>query len=309
MEWGRNPACDVIPFDGSHNASGIEVLNGTDANNYYSGNQAPLKGNRCDHDKNNFKKPTFHGISKRRPHVLEEAKRRIDASVSDHFRYPMYSGLFYHQDETGKANGRQIRSERIEGVHSLALPTLLQTLNLHRMACGYYDNRNEFHFYNYAYIEKTTDQSSIRIKREMRLLQDRGVIKVNPVKEPNNDGSYRTIRVEIEFTDKIFEMLDLLPEFLKDRETSSIKFHEKQERLDRNRQRKSLYRKPSFTSSKRQAKQEVGLKSLTDKLIMKTHKVDKGRGLEIRNRINDLIARGMSVADAMEAVKQQYPPS
>lgn len=311
MDSGRMPACVVAPCSGeSGNTSGLNiVLTGADANNYYSGNQPFVKGNRCDHDKNNFKKPAFHGVSKRRPHVLEEAKRRIYTSISDHFRYPMYSGLFYHQDQTGRANGRQIRSERIEGVHSLALPTLLQTLNLYRMACGHYDSGNKFHHYNYAYLESQTDQSAARVKREMALLQERGVIKVNTIREQNNDGSWRTTRVEIEFTDKIFEMLDLLPEFLADRETSSIKFHEKQIRLDKNRAKKDLYRKTSFRPDPKVVNNHSkGLQSLTTKLTKPYKPTENGRGVKIRDAIQNLVAKGVSLPDAMETVKKLFPP-
>ncbi len=318
MESGRMPACDIVPFDGRDIASGVECPLQGENINYYSSMQAVLKGgNRCDHDKNNFKKPAFHGVSKRRPHVLEEAKRRIDTAVSYHFRYPMYSGLFYHQDQDGKANGRQIRSERVEGVHSLALPTLLQTLNLHRMACGHYDNRNQFHYYNYAYLESQTNQSSIRIKREMKLLQDRGVIKVNSIKEMNDDGSWRTISVQIEFTDKIFEMLELIPEFLKDRETSAIKFHDKQARLDKNQKKRDIYRKPAFTPPRSPKTDKINqtlqpqLQTLTKgmcRLTKRPQAVDKGRGMEIRDLYQRLTSQGCTPAEAAEIIRTKYPP-
>lgn len=317
MESGRMPACATLPLVGeSVNTSVLGVSLQGDDNQVGCPTQSQIsqKGNRCGHDKNSFKRPEVFGRAKKRPHVLEEAKRRIYAGISDHFRFPAFSGLFYHQDQDGKGNGRHIRSERIEGTHSLTLPILLQHIDLYRMACGHYDNRNQFRFYNYAFIENATDQSSIRVKREMKLLQDRGIIKVITLREQNNDGSWRTPEVRIEFTDKIFEMLELMPEFLKDRETSAIKFHAKQARLDKNQKKREFYRKTSFTppstgkTSKISPTLSPSVQYLAKSVVRGIPQSKPGNGVEVRDKINALVRQGLSVKDAMEIVKQQYPP-
>jgi hypothetical protein len=311
MDSGRMPACVVVPFEGEFNANvpnNIPIRG--DNNNYYPGMQTLRKGNRCDHDKNNFKRPHFFRDAKRRPHVLEEAKRRIEASIFDHFRYPAYSGLFYHQHENGQTpNGRHIRSERVEGVHSLVLPTLIQSLDLHRMACGYYDNRNKFHFKNYVYLQKQTDQNTIRIKREMAFLQKRGLIKVNTKKEKNTQGQWRTTNVEIEFTDKIFEILDLMNEFLEGREERSLKFYKRQATLDSNQRKREIYRKRAFNKVVKKGTQ--GLQRVAHKLTNPYPPKQPSRGLEFKNAYANLIHAGLTPQQAIEAIKKKYssPPS
>lgn len=309
MNLGRNPACIIVPCRGAaDNTSGKLDLTRQDDSQNSQCLQLKKQGNRCDHDKNRFKRPRFHEKAKKRPHSLEEAKRRIAASISDNFRYPMFAGLFYHKDEAGKPNGRHIRSERIEGIHGLALPTLLQTLNLHRMACGYYDSHNRFHHYNYAYIENQTEQSSIRVKREMRQLQEAGIIRVSTVKEKNNDGSWRTKSVQIEFTDKIFEMLELMDEFLKDRETIALKFHARQAQIDKKRKKKEIYRKQSFKPRHVDNRPALSCQSIARKLTIPSRGSNSGRGEEIRSAYNTLLSQGRSPQEAAEILRNKYPP-
>jgi hypothetical protein len=310
MDSGRMPACDTVLLAGSNIASGCEVLIGRNSNDYYPSMQEGIKGNRCDHDKNNFKRPSVLRDAKRRPHVLEEAKRRVYDSINDNFRYPEFAGLFFHKAESpSEKSSRRRRSERVEGIFSLALPFLLHSLNLQRMACGFYDNRNNFIPYDYSYLENKTEQSSSRIKREMAILQSEEIIKVNTQRELTQDGVWRTKSVTIEFTDKIFRMLDLIPEFLQDRETSAIKFHEKQSRLDKNRQKKENFRKPFFSSTIKKAKQEVGnIGGIANKIGKPIPKPTRGRGQEIKELYGNLIARGSTPQEAAEIIRTKYPP-
>jgi hypothetical protein len=270
------------------------------------------KGNRCDHNKNNFKRPSFLRNAKRRPHVLEEAKRRISDAILDNFKYPELTRLFYHSAADG-GSGRHRRSERIEGIFSLALPTLLQTLNLHRMACGAYNNRNEFQFFNYAYLQDKSDQNSSRFKREMAILQKEEFIKVTTRREPNNDGTWRTIEVRIEFTDRIFEILDLMSEFLADREYTSIKFFKKQSKINQKKAKDDFYRVQKFNKSNKPKKigcqdLSVAVKNVAQTFTKPIMPIKSNNGVEIRDKIRSLVDKGISVKDAIAAVKQQYPP-
>lgn len=313
MISGRMPACVAKPFEGGNNASVPNVLMGQNANKALKNNQQGLSGNRCGHNKNSFKKPRFHQDSKRRPHAIEEAKRRIERSFSNKFLYPAFGGLFYHPVEKERG-ARCRRSESIEGTLSLALVSLLQSLNLHKMACGHYDNKNQFMYYNYAYIENLTDQNSSRVKREMKLLQDYGIIKVLTIRSQNHDGSWRTKEVRIDFTDKIFHMLELTDEFLRDRETISIMFHGKQLRLEKNQNKRDIYRKPNFTHSKPIETTKTApissdkLTKCVKKLSMIPPKVDKGRGEAIKQLYSQLTYQGVSPADAAKIIRNKYPP-
>ena len=314
MESGRMPVCDTLLLVGSDITNvPNNVLTGADLSQKSVNTQVFVYGNRCDHDKNNFKRPNFLRDAKRRPHSLEEAKRRIDQSIDDNFRYPELAGLFYHS-AADSGSGRHRRSERIEGIFSLALPTLLQTLNIHRMACGFYDNRNVFHYYDYAYLQDKSDQNSSRFKREMAILQEEKIIKVNTTRQQNNDGSWRTTSVQIEFTDKIFHMLDLIDDFLRDRETIAIKFHEKQSRLDNNKAKRDFYRKKTFPDKKppylkkqssfERAKPEVSLQSC----IKRVPTPQAGRGYAIKARMDQLKHQGFTPVQIMDFLKKEFPP-
>lgn len=312
MNSGRMPAYDTKPFDGGNIASvPSDVLIGHD-NTCTENQRQPLNGNKCGHDKNSFKKPEFLKKGGRRPHCLEEAKRRIELAIQNNFQFESLKEIFYHKagstSETGnrRATSRKRRSESVEGIFSLALPMLLQTLNLHKMACGHYDNRQHFHFYDYTYIQNGTDQNSSRVKREMAVLQFHGIINVNTIRELTNDGVFRTVGVQIEFTDKIFSMLNLMDEFLDDRETSMKMFHEKKAKLDKKRQKKSIYRKPSFSSKDK--KLTKGLQSLTEKLTNPYKPQQSGRGREINALYTKLLAEGYTAPEAAEIIRKTYPP-
>ncbi len=321
MNTGRIPACTIDSPTKAENitSAGQTFLTGADDNHKLLTMQG---GNRCGHDRNQFKKPTLHGGHKRRPHAIEEAKRRIERSVSNIYAFPELSQIFYHPLKNGK--GRRRRSERIEAALSLTLYVLLHLLNLHRMAAGYYDSANTFRFYNYGLIESLTGLSPIRTKRAMALLQALGFIKTFAIRELNHDGSYRTTQVRIEFTDKIFQALEMMPEFLKDRETASIKFYEKQARLDNNRAKKDFYKKPTFTvpeKSRNGKKREKagsiveilksGLAGLTNKLSVKPSKGEKGSGEQRTAELNALVRSGLSIPGAFKILSQKYraPPN
>lgn len=318
MDSGRIPACDIVPLAGDHIASGCEVLIGRNSNDYYPSMQEShiKKGNRCDHDKNKFKRPSVFDNAKRRPHCLEEAKRRIYESINDNFRYPQFAGLLFHKAGSADQNGsvrdesRKRRSERIEGIFSLTLPLLLHNLNIHKMACGFYDQNNNFHPQDYSYIESKTDQSSVRVKREMAVLQSEGIIKVNTQRELTNDGVWRTKSVEIEFTDKIFEILELIPEFLNDRETSYKMFHEKQSRLDKNQAKRDIYRKSSFSPDKNRNKANLkpSLSSGLRGCVKPVPAAQKGRGAAIKERMQQLQYQGHTPTQIFDLLKKEFPP-
>lgn len=285
-------------------------------NNVFNNTAGLVKkqGNRCAHDKNNLKIPEWYGVDKKRPNIIEEANRRIFSNISNKswFRFPEFSGLLYHLNDEGK--GRKIRSERVEGTYSLALPTLLQHLDIHKMACGHYDNRNIFRYYNYSFIKEKTDQTYVRIKREMKLLQDRGIINVINRCEINEDGEYEHIETRIEFTEKIFEMLDLTEEYLRDRETSCEKFHERQSKIDKNKKRLEVFRKKSKFDQKKLNKKSKTYNSnlqiihLKSKYNQENHLLKKGNGEQVNWQIQNLVAAGHTIAEAFEIVKSQYPP-
>jgi hypothetical protein len=308
MDSGRKPACDTVLLAGSNIASGCKVLIGRNSNDYYPSMQELYikRGNRCDHDKNNLKQFIPPKNYKIRPHSIEEALRRLKEVEDKPNKYGNVIPLFFHPADKG---GRKRRSERLESTKRLVLAALINTLNLQAMAIGYYNNRNEFHYFGYAKLILLTELNASRLKRAMKDLQDMELVKVVSIREKDEKGRYRTREVKIEFTDKIFQMLHLMDEFLKDRETSAIKFHEKQSRLDKNRQKKENFRKPFFSSTIKKAKQEVGnIGGIANKIGKPIPKPTRGRGQEIKELYGNLIARGSTPQEAAEIIRTKYPP-
>lgn len=326
MDSGRMPACDSVPFDGRATTSVRGRL--TQGDNKQRNPIDQLKkydwGNKCGHDKNSFKKPNYPSNHKRRPHCLEEGKRRLELAILHPFRYPDATGLFFHRNADrpeGREQARDMprsnrrrRSEGVEGIFSLALPTLLHTLNLHKMACGFYDSGQNFHYYDYHQLQEISGQTIVRFKREMKFLQDNEIVKVSTIREMTHDGVWRTKETRIEFTDKIFFILGLMSEFLRDRETLAIKFYKKQSNIEKNQKKRDFYRKTSFSASKIIKKDKINptstqkLQTSIKGLIRRVAPESAGNGVEVRDRINALVRQGVSIKDAMEIVKQQYPP-
>jgi hypothetical protein len=238
MNQDRISACNVNAFEGALHLQAEIHTKQSQFSAELKRSQSQSSGNRCDHNKNSFKRPKVLRNAKRRPHCLEEAKRRIYEAIDNNFRYPKFAEIFFHKNGCGgdgapvRHLARKRRSEGVEGILSLTLPLLLHTLNLHKMACGFYDKNNNFHYRDYVYLETSTDQSSIRIKREMAVLKRLEIINVINMREQNNDGTWRHIGTRIEFTDKIFDMLELMPEFLADREYSYRRFQKDQKIID-----------------------------------------------------------------------------
>lgn len=313
MEMGRNPARVVVPLPGMHNTDGADVLIGHNSNNTFDSMQhlrTAIKGNRCGHDKHNLLRLIRPENHKRRPHSIEEALRRLEEIDNRPNKYGDVTCLFFHAKDKG---GRKRRSERLEATKRLVLSALLNWLGLQKMVFGYYNNRNEFHYFDYSKIQQVTGLSSIRIKRAIKDLKEQEILKVNIKRDLNPfTGEYRTKNVEIELTDKIFQMLELIPEFLADRDSAAKKFYDKQKRMDKKIRRLDIYRKPNFRASKPVAKPEVGIKSLTQKLTMNRLKVDKApvnpQGQQAQKMYSILRAKGYSPQEAIELIKKAYPP-
>jgi len=298
---GGKPAYDLEPFAGRKIVSALQTQG--DNKQIDETIQVLSAGNRCNHDKNNFKFFISPHHYKKRPHTIEEALRRLKEIEHTPHKYGSVVELFFHPKSKG---GRKRRSERREANNRLVLAACINALNLQKMALGYYNNRNEFHYSNYAALSLLAGISQIRFKRSMKDLQQIGILKVFSIRQLNQEGHYRTKEVRIEFTDKIFEMLHLMREFLDDREKACIKFTTKQRNLDKKAQKKEFYRHKSFASS-RKTKNPI-IKDLTKRIIKSIAPVQAGNGIEIREKINALISKGISIKDAIAIVRQQYPP-
>jgi hypothetical protein len=336
MESGRMPACVAVPCSGDAiNTSGCNVLNRADANNYYSGNQALIKGNRCDHDKNHFKKPTFYGSSgyqgkrsysiKRACTVLEDilgfksgraGRRHFSELLRDGdktaqgilqlFEEPKLAKLFHHYDDAGEID-RPIRSERVESAYALVTRTLINGVDLRTMAFGFWDNKaNRQVYFNYDDIAGKTGLTKSRIQRAITLLKEIGLVTVNRVVQTLSDGKIIHKQTQIFLSEDIFALLGLRQEMLEDRRYAMIKWDKEQRKLEDRKKYLDSYRKPP--SKKVYNNHAQGLQRLTHKMTTPYAPKNAGNGLKIRDAIQTLVSKGVSLPDAIEAVKKLYPP-
>jgi len=342
------PASVAIPLVGEYNASGFDVLIGHNNSHYYYSMQLShanfvnfslTPGNRCGHDKNKIKVSPFYRTStlrNRSPHVIEESGKRL-AFIASQLRTRIsqdfidrgkdkpsgmlswYLSLYEDRrflrllyDIRDDRPSRRRRSESLEAALFITLGTLISRCNLYKMAYGYFDQRNRFDYFDYARIVKHSGLTLSRVKRAMKVLQDSGLVKVTPIYKTLNDGAKVTDYTVIELSEEVFFMLGLKNEFLDDRETSSIKFHAKQSRLDKKQAKREMFRKPNFSTSKKKAKPEVAIQSLAQRLSINRPKVDKVQPNPIAapslKLYGTLVAKGYTPQQAIELIKKTYPP-
>lgn len=180
-------------------------------------------GNRCGHDKNNFKRPEYSGDNKRRPFCVEEAKRRLRSAQNNPQHFPLLAELIYNADN----RNRKFRSEFREGSACLVLTAILHNLWLHTMSFGHPDNDEKFRYLGYERIRNVTQLSNARIYSAMALLKKLEIISVQPIWQFKEDGTVKTREVRIKVSPKIFDMLGLTKEFLKDRKKQEEKYYKK----------------------------------------------------------------------------------
>lgn len=187
--------------------------------------QFPTKslGNRCGHVANNFKRPTYVGDNKRRPFCIAEAERRIGRAQNNINDFPLLKELIYNADN----GGRKFRSEFREASTALVLSAILHNLWLYAMAVGHPDNNDKFRYLGYERIRNVTQLSNARIYAAMALLKKLEIISVQPIWQFKEDGTVKTREVRIKVSPKIFDMLGLTKEFLKDRQKQEEKYFKK----------------------------------------------------------------------------------
>jgi len=338
MESGRMPVCVVPPSRGPDNTNvPINVLTGADVSQKSGNTQVFVYGNRCGHDKNNFKVPPLFGKTKsgtRLPHSISECGKRLQYLASrirggisrkdinreklkptgmlqwfiSLYDNPKFLGFLYHCHPLTPSRKR--RSESLEAIIFITLGTIISRLNLYKMAYGFFDGANEFVYFDYARIAKESGISIIRVKRSMKILQASGFFKVIEIKKTLNDGKIINIATQIHATDVVFDFLGLMPEFLKDRETSAIRFHEKQSRLDNNKAKREFYRKKTFPDKKPSYLKKVApsLQPSVQNCVKRVSAPQSGRGYAIKARMEQLKHQGFTPVQIMDFLKKEFPP-
>src|ERR1044072_8410279 len=102
MNLDRISACNVSPLVGPEQSQAVPDNLQGQSNAELKRLQSISLGNRCGHNKNKFKKPTFYGLRKpnaRRPHTIEEALKRIDSAEKRLRESPNRSRFYLFEDE------------------------------------------------------------------------------------------------------------------------------------------------------------------------------------------------------------------
>lgn len=338
MDSGRMPACVVVPFEGDYNTSApIDVPLSRDNIQICPDAQLLTQGNRCGHDKNFIKKPTFYGSSGykgRRSFAIKSACDLIDAiigfrvgakqfrkllrmgdktalSIISLFEDKELSKLFYHYDENEKII-RGIRSERVESTYALVARTLLNGVDMRTMAFGFWDKKtNRQVYFDYDHIIRKTGLSKSRVLRAIALLKKTGIITVERLVQIFPNGKYAHKETRIFLDDKIFKILGLEKEMLEDRKYANIEFYKTQKNIDARQKYLESYRKPTKPSFKHPIsnKQNGSLPSQLRNAVKRVPLIaPKGNGEEIRNLYGSLIAKGINPTEAIKIVRNKYPP-
>lgn len=179
-------------------------------------------GNGCGHDPRNPKILKFPSQG-RRPHVLEEAKRRLESAAKSPFNYPELLPLFYHKDK----KGRQRRSEGREALVNLCLTVIVQTANLaNNLYCGHW-NGTHFVYYDLDKLVTLTGERKGRVRRALTVLRKLGLIHAGGQLDRAYEGTLRTINYRIRLDYSLFESFELCAEFALDAAKAEAKHQNK----------------------------------------------------------------------------------
>lgn len=205
MFKGRNPAClSLILAGGQDKTSGkhpmSEIITVSDM-----GKQSQKYGKRA-HNRLKPKVLSFNG-HKRRPHPIEEAKRRCENLYNSPASRPM-GKMFFNSSRFNKSGSfRQMRSEMRENI-KLVKQCLFEHLCLTTMQFGQIIPGSFNHFGIY-FICKKTDLSYSTVHRVLTVLENSGYITVKERREKKPDGTFRSIPAIIYAHPSIFHDLDM----------------------------------------------------------------------------------------------------
>jgi len=306
MNLGRMPddfACCLGRC--SHKTIEVNVLSGADVTLGQSLNQLP-SGNKCGHNVNN---PRFYDRPKdykRRWHVLEESLRQLKIALDNPFDFPEINGLMHD-------SGRLVRSERREAELRLLLPAILDSVNLVTMQLGYYAGGN-FINYTYDHFVSVTQMTYSRVERNMRHLQEYGLVSVKVIVKELNDGAIKTEKVIISVSEKVFEILGVVPEFLRDRE-KAIKNRTKQETREQQEQKRlNLFRPRKGVKQSRETSNPVQSLTSRFKTLNRTpQQYNPAQDRSVLDAVGVLLKRdpSLTIAQAIQIItdRNKAPPN
>lgn len=226
MIKGRKPVCALNLLAGEQHTDGL-ISNNEENNSKLKVPNQVVVGNKCNHNKNDLKFASFPETDRRRPHVIEEAKRRIKPYISS--KNVFTKNIFTHHDST--KGGRKRRTEALESVCTKVLFSLIHDCNLVNMQYGqYFYNNNTFLNYDLSKLQKVTGCSMIRVKRAISVLKFLDLITVVSIPHRLDDG-YIHDKTIITISPEVFNLLDVSLEFLADKRKASIRYQNRSNKM------------------------------------------------------------------------------
>jgi hypothetical protein len=222
------------------------------------------------------------------------------------FNNEMLGRLLYHHDK----NGRKRRTEAVEGALFLALGTIIDGLDLHKMQYGYYDPNNNFIYYNYSDILKKSAGllTESRLDEAMSLLKALGFLTVTCIYKTLHDGRIITVETRIEVSDDVFKMLGIYEQFLKDRGHAASRFY-KREKINKAREKYLSINVPSLPYDRKRKPLKDGIHTLSHKMTTPYKPAEPGHGQQMQDMMKTCISSGMTIQEAAAHVKAKFYPS
>ncbi len=146
--------------------------------------------------------PAHH---KRRIPFLEKAGQLITDALNNPFDYDI-GHIFWHKDKINKCGGyRKVRSEQRRSLTLKVGRFIIHHVNLATQSLGHFvREKNDFHYYDYAYIAKMTKMNLCQLKRTMARFIREGYISIEQRRKRLIDGTYRSLSPIIRINPSLF---------------------------------------------------------------------------------------------------------
>lgn len=189
------------------------------------GNQVKTSGNRCGHDKMNpisFIAPTMH---KRRPPLIEKAKRMLSGLYADPLSLDAGRLSFNPEKENRRGGYRKIRSEKRELTLNFAGQAMLHYLDLNTLQLGWKTDKGNFIDIGFDTLNKKINESLSfnqphrkvsyeSLRRAINIFESCGYIQIERVRIRLPNGEYRSLPSRIKVNEIFFEHLGIDKEFI-----------------------------------------------------------------------------------------------
>lgn len=284
-------------------------------------NQGKILGNRCGHNKNNFKKPPFYGSSGYKGRRSFSIKRSIETlnaiifhrsssergarfrnllrervhsslRIMELFENKRLKELFFHDPKSEGENSRAIRSESVEATNGIVEQIIIDGVDLRTMAFGFFDyEANKQVYFDYNYIVRKSGLSLSRVQRAITRLKKLNLITVDRIVTKSEfDGKFKHKETRIYVSPEIFTLLGVEEQFLKDRSYAETEHRKKMDKINL---RKAYLEKNKFYNTEKnkkhikELKQNIG--TISNKKSFYQHRYNPASDKQVISLASELI--------------------